>query len=242
MAASAACLFGATTNDLATNPRLTKVDATEFRREGFSSRDDAFIVKAVAAATKENVTSIEQAFQRVDGAEVNVDRWRGSGRPSLTAVEFGLGDNSYGAVFDETGSVVAVVNDGDLRCVAPGSRWVSGPECGLSNTYNELSELGYTLERKSVVRAAPSGEHGTWFLNAFNATSGDPANTVAEAWARTDRDSVYFAAYEKAGTNDRYTVVTYDCGDNECGAIVKDDSGKIVAKIGDSEIDACTVR
>lgn len=74
------------------------------------------LVLAVQQASYENVVSAEDALTRVDQEEA---RWlelthTASGRV-YTAVEYGAGDNSYGAIFERgTTRIATSIHDGDL--------------------------------------------------------------------------------------------------------------------------------
>jgi len=84
---------------------------------------EAQIVDAVHESAHDDVTTAAEAFDRVDGGEINVYTLHDgvSGR-RFTFIEFGAGDNSFGRVYDE-GTTTVVVRDHDtdlLDCTVAG--------------------------------------------------------------------------------------------------------------------------
>lgn len=112
------CLFGSTFSDLRNHPALAIESETWIRSVSELSDDveRAQLVLAVQQSSHTDVTTAEQALERVDQNEV---RWmelsERAGSRAFTVVEYGAGDNSYGAIF-EAGTVhlVASIHDGDL--------------------------------------------------------------------------------------------------------------------------------
>jgi hypothetical protein len=73
------------------------------------------IVSAVQA-TAHTPTTVQEAFDVVDGNEVNyAEIWDASGRRAFTVYEVGAGDNSFGKIFAHgTTDEAATITDGDL--------------------------------------------------------------------------------------------------------------------------------
>lgn len=76
----------------------------------------AQVVVAVQQSAHDDVVEVDQAFARVDGGEVNwLDLWEGTSGRAVTVIEYGAGDNSYGAAFAYgTTTLLARIQDGDL--------------------------------------------------------------------------------------------------------------------------------
>jgi len=113
-----ACIFGAQFSDLRSSPRLviesevwiTSVD----QLDGVTARDQ--LVLAVQQSSHSDVTTPEQALERVDQNEVRMMELRDNQtRRAFTVFEYGAGDNSYGAIFEaESLALAASIHDGDL--------------------------------------------------------------------------------------------------------------------------------
>jgi hypothetical protein len=73
------------------------------------------IVRAVQESAHTDVTTVEQAFSRVDGNEINQIIMRQTQYNQFyVEMEFGAGDNSYGAIFYwGTTAIAAAIHDGD---------------------------------------------------------------------------------------------------------------------------------
>lgn len=80
-----------------------------------SSLERAQIILALQESAHTDVTTIEQAFQRTDGHEINSLVVRNETYNQFyTEIEYGAGDNSYGAYFFwGTRAMAAAIHDGD---------------------------------------------------------------------------------------------------------------------------------
>lgn len=73
------------------------------------------LIDAVRVATKKTPANIQEAMKVVDGEEVNLTRFGLTDGRKFKSFEFGLGDNSYGAVYySDTAYIASKINDGDL--------------------------------------------------------------------------------------------------------------------------------
>lgn len=110
------CLFGITYADLAHNPNVSPISQHTLRKDvALSPRLEAQIVAAVASNYDE-VRQLDDAYAAVDQGEIFYtllqDKTHGG---TYTAVEYGAGDNSYGAIlFGGTTEIAAGIGDGDL--------------------------------------------------------------------------------------------------------------------------------
>ncbi len=99
----------------ATFPELLENDpvAKEFKivasSRGAANWKKQIVVAIRSAAGNDDVKTLDECFARVDAGEFNV-RLHDSG---LVSIEYGAGDNSFGAVFCG-GLLFARINDGDL--------------------------------------------------------------------------------------------------------------------------------
>jgi hypothetical protein len=100
-----------------------------------SALQAAQIVEAVRESAHTDVTTVEEAFDRVDDNEVNqIVLYDESWNQFYTEMEFGAGGNSYGAIFYWGFAIkVAAIHDGfQEECGYPGFNYDRGdtaPEC-----------------------------------------------------------------------------------------------------------------
>lgn len=138
------CVFGSTYRELrsprpnlVTTPRrvLALADVTD-------SLTAQQVILAVQQSSHNDVTTLEEAFDRVDQGEVNqLDLWEGSNGQAYSAFEYGAGDNSYGAIFAfGTTTMVSRIQDGDLYDAGTpaqlGCRIPQGPAWGACQDHD----------------------------------------------------------------------------------------------------------
>ena len=113
----AVCLFGEQFRDIRTNDALIITSETWIRSSVDLTELEALqIVRAVQQSSHSDVTTAAEALSRVDQQEIRRLEFHdlASGRIFL-ALEYGAGDNSYGAFFErDAPGVVAAIHDGDL--------------------------------------------------------------------------------------------------------------------------------
>lgn len=110
------CLFGDDYGDLDHSPNLETV-----RKESFSGGGlDGLLAEQLVATLRhhdyDDVTTVEQAFESIDGGDLNLMVLRDprTGK-QYHSFEYGLGDNSYGAVtYAENTEIAVSIGDGDL--------------------------------------------------------------------------------------------------------------------------------
>jgi hypothetical protein len=102
-------------------------------------------VRAMQASSHTDVTTAEEAFARADGGVINrleMRDWLAVRR--YFSYEYGAGDNSYGAIFDERDvEPAAEIHDGDIaECRVPPATCIFGQHYDLAAEPN----LAITLE------------------------------------------------------------------------------------------------
>lgn len=108
---------------------------------GLSALERAQIVAAVTESAHTDVTTVEMAFDRVDGHEINrIVLWDEGTNQFYVEIEYGAGDNSYGAIFYwGTPEKAAAIHDGfQEECGPPTFNYDRGdtaPECAGFLTY-----------------------------------------------------------------------------------------------------------
>ncbi|UJR86737.1 DVUA0089 family protein [Sandaracinus amylolyticus] len=156
------CLFGTTYRQLRDSALFEPLLSTVVRSpEGISSARAAQIVAAVRVAY-EDASDLASALEAVDQNEVNVLELAevATGR-RFVVIEYGAGDNSYGAVLvGDTSEIAAEIHDGDLyECVvlgAPGGARI-GADCEgwTGNTCAEGLRCQGFVEEQGAGRCAP---------------------------------------------------------------------------------------
>lgn len=114
------CLFGGSLGDLETNPGFS-VGTTQrlTSSAGLSALDGQRIVIAMHESAHTDVQTVDDAFAAADQGEIDITQVTqlATGR-TFTLVDYGAGDNTYGAIFtDPTADIAAAVHDSDFyRC------------------------------------------------------------------------------------------------------------------------------
>ena len=115
---------------------------------GLSALERAQIVAAVQESAHTDVTTVEEAFDRVDGHEINRIVLRDEGTHQFyLEVEYGAGDNSYGAIFYwGTAHKAAAIHDGYQEECGPLTfnydHGDTAPECAGFLTYVNTASFG----------------------------------------------------------------------------------------------------
>lgn len=123
------CAFGTRFRDIAKLPNNAIVREARLTVADVGSLDDIAREQVVIAARQsafDDVASVEAAFEAFDQGELNVlDTVEiSTGRP-YRALEYGAGDNSFGAIFElSSTTMVARIQDGDM--LHPGEAFALG--------------------------------------------------------------------------------------------------------------------
>ena len=113
-----------------------------------SALERAQIVAAVQESAHTDVTTVEVAFDRVDGHEINrIVLWAPGTHQFYVEIEYGAGDNSYGAIFYwGTAHKAAAIHDGFQEECGPltynHDQGDTAPECAGFLTYANTASLG----------------------------------------------------------------------------------------------------
>lgn len=185
----------------------------------------------VAAANQSSFHSItvEDVFRQVDLGEVVVRTVRDlrTGSPLVT-VDYGAGDNTFGAMFDEsTGHMVASVQDGDL------SKPSLLREGEMLHEFMERMEV--LLEHRYTSTAGISPELARMIMTAAG-TAPYQSRTLEDVFNQVDEGEVLVRRVVDPNTNTALTVVDYGAGDNTFGAMFDTVSGKRLVDIHDSDL------
>jgi hypothetical protein len=234
------CLFGDTYGDLASSARVAvSVRDRWTSADGLSDLQRAQVVRAVQQSSHTDVTTAEEAFARVDQQEVNrLELYDAEGARAFTAMEYGAGDNSYGAIFAQgTTTLVTHIHDGDLLDCT-----VSFETCVFGSTFRAFAEAdSLDVVSDAEIRDAHtlSPARASQLTRAVRETY-DEVTTAAEAIARVDGDVVNERVRRDRATGRTFVAYEYGAGDNSYGLVFEGDSLDVAARIGDGDLYACT--
>jgi hypothetical protein len=139
------CLFGETYGDFRDSPNFENVESRDLRADTELGELLAAQIMATFEAYGDSISEPSQAFERVDEGYINYatvrDRFDGH---EYTSLEFGAGDNGFGAILDGgTAHVLAAIQDSYLEgceTFEPVDRWrveveAIEPEASLAETF-----------------------------------------------------------------------------------------------------------
>lgn len=132
------CAFGEVFHDLRTSADVVAGTRRVLTSpEGLTALEEQQVIRAVQSSAHVDVTSIEEAFDRMDQNEINqIEFWDRTNARPFVAYEFGAGDTSVGAYFAHgTTERVAVISDGEIEdCTVN-----RGPQGGACTSTSECS-------------------------------------------------------------------------------------------------------
>jgi hypothetical protein len=235
------CLFGSVYQDLFDNPALEvipRIKITAANLADFSAENQDRLVRAVKESSHDDVTTPEEALSRVDQEEVNfVVLLDTAGQRKFVAFEYGAGDNSYGAIFDDTtDAMVSSIHDGDLYDCT-----VTGETCALPDDWSQLrDDPAFTRTAARVVTQASqlSTLEAQQALGAFQ-QSYDDVTDAADGLSRIDRGELNVIAFTHAATGTQLEVIEYGAGDTSVGAIYFAGTTDRAGSIEDLSIEGC---
>ena len=194
------------------------------------------IIAAVRESSHDDVTTIEQAFDAVDLGEINrYWMWDDLRGESIYAIEYGAGDNSYGAFFhDNAPTPIAAIHDGYLdECT-----WA--PRACVFGQYKNEAQFMPEMKRTGLRELAPTDPIDPRLESQIRAalSYGEPGETVAELIEMTDDGTVTIEQLEHADGR-KFIGIHWYGGDNPVGAFFPADSDAPAAQISDGEIGNC---
>lgn len=121
--AKPACLFGETFAEVFESEDFEIGQEEEWSSgRGFSPLEEEQILIALHQSSHDDVETVEQAFEAVDGEVMNyLELTHKPSGQKYVAIEYGAGDNGFGAIFAAgSATMAASINDGDIMdCKAP---------------------------------------------------------------------------------------------------------------------------
>lgn len=195
----------------------------------------AQIIAAVRESAHDDVTTVAGAFDAVDQGVINKYTFFDNlSQQSLIGIEYGAGDNSYGAVFHGGDATVAAgIHDGYIEdCTLAVRACVLGERMG---------EAAFMPDMKLVDDRTMSSSDDEDITAAQEAQvmSALSATTLAEALSNTDDAEAYIRTYKhKDGRT--FTEIQWSAGDNPVGVFFAGDTTEVVANNSDGDLFDCT--
>jgi hypothetical protein len=227
------CLFGATFGDLLAGTATTITGDRQLHVGDVTTvLEQQRVVLAVQQSAHTDVATVAEAFAAVDQQVIRrVDLYDAAGARAFVALEYGAGDNSYGAVFAyNSATIVASIHDGDLeRCTARTQTCLLGPDWSTTRTGG-----AFTIASSKVVTAA-SQLSGVEAVNALAAirVSYPDTTSLASGLGRVDDRQLNVVNLVHTASGAKVTAFEYGAGDNSYGAIFKTGASDRVASIVD---------
>jgi subtilisin-like proprotein convertase family protein len=234
------CVFGETFGDLDDQPDLVVSQRQPLTAASpIGELDARRIVRAVQQSSHTDVTTVEEAFARVDQGEINrIAIYEPAAARTFVAFEYGAGDNSYGAYFEGRSDVlVARIHDGDvLDCTAVAET------CLLGQTFHDLRNdpaFSAVSSRQVTSPGHVVGVEAEQLVIAVHEVRPE-VTTVAEALAVVQDREVNVEGYYHAATDRELVAFEYGAGDNSYGAVFFKDSLVPAAAINDGDFYGCS--
>ena len=241
-----ACLFGTTFYELLHGEARTVAIVGEEWVASVTqladSTSSAQLVLAVQQSSHKDVTTPEEALSCVDQQSVRrlLLRDEAGGR-SFTVYEYGVGDNSYGAIFAQDSlTIVASIHDGDfLGCTA------AEAQCILPRTLALLRESTKFAAGTSAVLTRDdlpelSDHERAQLLAALRVSYGEvDAPTLEHAIELADGGQVNQLLFQELATGRELVVYEHGAGDTSVGAVFERDDPTLRAEISDGAFEEC---
>ncbi len=233
----ATCAFGDTFAGIDRQRFAFGTDERLTSAAGLDATTRAQIVRAMNASSHTDVTTAEQAFARADGGEIRRLELRDwfAVRVYL-AYEYGAGDNSYGAIFDERDlEPAAEIHDGDIAaCTVSPATCIFGGHDDLA-AQPDLAVLRETtfdpgtdttaMIRSQILAAAQ--------LHVPELT------TMTAVFERVTDHEVRRVDVVHTPTRREFNVYTFILGDHRYGAVFWKDTTTFAVEIHDSVHERC---
>ncbi len=240
----AGCVFGDSQDDLNNNanPNLLQNKSSftyqQYLDAHFDATQDARVIAALHESTHTEVTTVAQAFAAADQNEIDIVHiYDLLGAREFIAIEYGAGDNPYGAIFDSTTATrVAGLQDSDIT-----SCTVTTATCALHQNISDFkADAAWTkISTKTITVASQlSGTQATDALAAIEVAYTE-ATSLANGLTLIDQGGLGLTTYQKGST----TVELYDygAGDNEYGAFYVAGTTTLAAEVHDGDFYRCAI-
>jgi len=244
-AAPSTCLFGTFQDDFlnGTNPNLiankTSYTLAQYQALGPNPVMDQRIIAALHESAHTDVVTVADAFAAADANEIDLVRiYDLLGARAFVAVEYGAGDNPYGAIFTDgtAATEVAALHDSDID-----SCTVSTQTCELHQNFYDLRQDASwvrTSQRTVTMASQLTGNQAANALAAIRVAYADAA-TLTAGLADIDQGELDVSVFTKGATS--VEAYDYGAGDNTYGALYLAGTTTVAAEIHDGDFYGCTL-
>jgi hypothetical protein len=244
-APSVMCVFGENQDDFqnGANPNLlqnkhTYSSVAQLHADNLGPIFDQRIIEALHQSAHTDVTTIEEAFEAADQSQIDVVYvYDLLGAREFIAIEYGSGDNPYGAIFaGRTGPMVAALKDSDVaQCTVPVQT------CDLHQNLGDLRQDPTWAQVSLQTLTSASQLSGTQAQDALAAirVAYTDATSLADGFSKIDQGQLDLYVLQKGST--RVEMYLYGAGDNPYGAIFLAGSTTLAAEIHDTDFYACSL-
>ncbi|HUQ07090.1 MAG TPA: hypothetical protein VM261_31580 [Kofleriaceae bacterium] len=232
-----ACVFGSTFSELDRQRFAFGSQTTLTSATGLDATARAQIVRALHASSHTDVTTAEQAFMRADSGEINRIELRDwFAVRSYITWEYGAGDNSYGAIFDERDlEPAAEIHDGDIyECNVPAATCIFGQHYDLE-AQPDLAILRQTTfnpgtDTTAIIRSQ---------ILAAAQLYVPELTTVGAVFDRVTDNEVRRVDVVHTPTRREFSFYTYILGDHRFGAAFWKDTTSFAVEVEDNVFERC---
>lgn len=232
-----ACVFGATFAGIDRQRFLFGADQALTSAAGLDDTTRAQIVRALQASSHTDVTTAEEAFLRAGGGVIHRIELRDAlAVRRYFAYEYGAGDNSYGAIFDERDvEPAAEIHDGDIaECRVPPATCIFGTSYDLA----AQPDLAITLEATFDPASDTTQLIRDQILIAARLYMTDVAGMV-DLLNRVTDNEVRRVDVVHTPTRREFSFYTFILGDHRFGAAFWKNTTRLAVEIEDSVYNRC---
>jgi hypothetical protein len=230
-------VFGSTFSEVDRQRFAFGSETTLTSPAGLDATARAQIVRAMHASSHTDVTTAEQAFARADSGEINrIEMRDGFAVRSYITWEYGAGDNSYGAIFDERDvEPAAEIHDGDIyECNLPAQTCIFGTH------YDLAAQPDLAILREATFD--PGSDTTAIIRNQIVAAAQlyvPELTTVGAVFARVTDNEVRRVDVVHTPTRREFSFYTFILGDHRFGAAFWKDTTSFAVEIEDSVFERC---
>lgn len=231
------CVFGQTFSEIDRQRFAFGSETTLTSAAGLDETARAQIVRAMHASSHTDVTTAEEAFMRADSGEINrIELRDGFAVRRYVTWEYGAGDNSYGAIFDERElEPAAEIHDGDIsECNLPPQTCIFGTSYDLpaqpdlailrEATFDPGSDTTQLIRDQIVAAAQLQLPELTTVGAVFNRVTDNEVRRVDVVHTPTRRE---------------FSFYTYILGDHRFGAAFWKDTTSFAVEVEDNVFERC---
>jgi hypothetical protein len=240
------CLFGSTFYDLLhgeeRNVEILNEEWITSVTQVTDPISSAQLVLAVQQSSHTDVTTAAEALSRVDQQTVRrlslLDEKDGR---LFAAYEYGVGDNSYGAIFaHDTLMIVASIHDGDfLDCTAQLAQCILPTSLPLLRESTKFATGSSAVLTRSSIPELSSSEQTQLLATLRLNYSETVAPTLESAIDFADGGQVNQIFFHELETGRELIVYEHGAGDTSVGAVFEGDDPTVQAEISDGTFEAC---